>query len=168
MTSKSELKTQANSPYNDGYTREFYQQELDKMDTKKKVNTDSYLEFVDGVTSEQSKDHEAFVYRIQELEGEEFPTERLLTAAVGMSAEAGEFTEVVKKIIFQGKPVTDENLFHLKRELGDIMWYVAQACIGLNVSLDEVIEMNVDKLKSRYPGGEFDVHQSENRKEGDV
>ena len=168
MTSKSELKTQANSPYNDGYTREFYQQELDKMDTKKKVNTDSYLEFVDGVTSEQSKDYEAFVYRIQELEGEEFPTERLLTAAVGMSAEAGEFTEVVKKIIFQGKPVTDENLFHLKRELGDIMWYVAQACIGLNVSLDEVIEMNVDKLKSRYPGGEFDVHQSENRKEGDV
>ena len=72
MTSESELKTQANSPYNDGYTREFYQQELDNMDTKKRVNTDAYLEFVDGVTSEQSKDYEAFVYRIQELEGEEF------------------------------------------------------------------------------------------------
>ena len=134
----------------------------------KKVNTDAYLEFVNGVTSEQSKDHEAFVYRIQELEGQEFPTERLLTAAVGMSAEAGEFTEIVKKIVFQGKPVNEENLFHLKRELGDIMWYVAQACMGLNVSLDEVIEMNVDKLRSRYPGGEFDVHQSENRKQGDV
>ena len=85
-----------------------------------------------------------------------------------MSAEAGEFTEIVKKIIFQGKPVNEENMFHLKRELGDIMWYVAQACMGLNISLDEVIEMNVDKLKSRYPGGEFDVHYSENRKEGDV
>jgi NTP pyrophosphatase (non-canonical NTP hydrolase) len=132
------------------------------------VNTDAYLEFVDAVTSEQSKDHEAFVYRIEELEGQDFPTERLLTAAVGMSAEAGEFTEVVKKIIFQGKPVNEENLFHLKRELGDIMWYVAQACMGLNVSLDEVIEMNVDKLRSRYPGGEFDVHHSENRVEGDL
>ena len=90
------------------------------------VNTEAYLEFVNGVTSQQSKDHEAFVYRVQELEGQGFPSERLLTAAVGMSAEAGEFTEVVKKIVFQGKPVNEENLFHLKRELGDIMWYVDQ------------------------------------------
>ena len=132
------------------------------------VDTQRYLEFVNGVTSEQSKDHEAFVYRIQELEGQEFPTERLLTAAVGMSAEAGEFTEVVKKIIFQGKPVNEENLFHLKRELGDIMWYVAQACMGLDTTIDEIIEMNVDKLKSRYPGGEFSVKHSEVRKEGDL
>lgn len=132
------------------------------------VNTDAYLEFVDAVTSEQSKDFEALVYRLQELEGQEFPSERLLTASVGMCAEAGEFTEIVKKIIFQGKPVNDENLFHLKRELGDIMWYVAQACMGLNISLDDIIEMNVDKLKSRYPGGEFSVRHSEVRKEGDV
>ena len=134
----------------------------------KKVNTDAYLEFVNAVTSQPSKDADAFEYRIQELRGEGFETHRLLTAAVGMSAESGEFTEVVKKIIFQGKPVNEENMFHLKRELGDIMWYVAQACLGLNISLDEVIEMNVDKLRSRYPGGEFDVHQSENRRQGDV
>ena len=132
------------------------------------IDPQKYLEFVNAVTSLQSKEHEAFVYRVQELEGEEFPAERLLTASVGMCAEAGEFTEVVKKICFQGKPVNEDNLFHLKRELGDIMWYVAQACIGLNISLDEVIEMNVDKLVARYPGGEFDVHYSENRKEGDV
>jgi len=132
------------------------------------VDTQRYLEFVNGVTSEQSKDYEAFVYRIQELEGQEFPTERLLTAAVGMSAEAGEFTEIVKKIVFQGKPVNEENLFHMKRELGDIMWYVAQACMGLNTSIDEIIEMNVEKLEKRYPGGSFDVHYSENRKSGDV
>ena len=132
------------------------------------VDTQRYLEFVDGVTSEQSKDHEAFVYRIQELEGQEFPTERLLTAAVGMSAEAGEFTEIVKKIVFQGKPVNEENLFHMKRELGDIMCYVAQACMGLNTSIDEIIEMNVEKLEKRYPGGSFDVHYSENRKQGDL
>ena len=127
-----------------------------------------YVEFVNAVTSQQSKDHEAFVYRVQELEGQGFPTERLLTASVGMCAEAGEFTEVVKKIIFQGKPVTEENMFHLKRELGDIMWYVAQACIGMNISIDEILQMNVDKLASRYPDGSFDVHYSENRAEGDV
>ena len=132
------------------------------------VDPKKYTEFVNAVTSQPSKDNEAFVTRIKELQEQNFPTERLLTAAVGMSAEAGEFTEIVKKIVFQGKPVNEDNLFHLKRELGDIMWYVAQACMGLNVSLDEVIEMNVDKLKARYPGGEFDVHYSENRQEGDV
>ena len=132
------------------------------------IDPKRYAQFVDAVTSQESKDYNSFAARLYELEEQEFPTERLLTAAVGMSAEAGEFTEIVKKIIFQGKPVNEENLFHLKRELGDIMWYVAQACMGLNVSLDEVIEMNVDKLKSRYPGGEFDVHYSENRKDGDI
>jgi NTP pyrophosphatase (non-canonical NTP hydrolase) len=124
----------------------------------KRVNTDAYLEFVNAVTSNESKDYGFFNCRLLELQEQGFETQRLLTAAVGMSAEAGEFTEIVKKIIFQGKPVNEENLFHMKRELGDIMWYVAQACMGLNISLDEVIEMNVDKLKARYPGGEFDVH----------
>jgi len=132
------------------------------------VDTEKYVEFVDAVTSQESKDGEAFTARIADLYASDFPTERLLTAAVGMSAEAGEFTEIIKKIIFQGKPVNEENLFHLKRELGDIMWYVSQACMGLEISLDEVMEMNVDKLKARYPGGEFDVHYSENRKEGDL
>ncbi len=127
-----------------------------------------YVEFVDAVTSQPSKDHEAFVYRLEELEGEEFPAERLLTASVGMCAEAGEFTEIIKKICFQGKPVNEENLFHLKRELGDIMWYVAQACISLNISLDEVLTMNVEKLSARYPEGTFDVYYSENRNVGDV
>jgi|TARA_B100001094_G_scaffold331229_1_gene398857 NTP pyrophosphatase (non-canonical NTP hydrolase) len=132
------------------------------------VNTDAYLEFVNAVTSQPSKDADAFEYRIQELRGEGFETHRLLTASVGMCAEAGEFTEIVKKIVFQGKPVTEENMWHMKRELGDIMWYVAQACMGLNISLDEIIEMNVEKLATRYPGGEFDVHYSENRQEGDL
>ena len=127
-----------------------------------------YAKFVNEVTSQESKDSEAFIYRLQELHGQGFSSERLLTASVGMCAEAGEFTEIIKKTIFQGKPVTEENLFHLKREMGDIMWYFMQACIALDVSPEEIIEMNVDKLKSRYPGGEFDVHYSENRKKGDV
>ncbi|ABA47149.1 putative nucleotide pyrophosphohydrolase [Synechococcus phage syn9] len=127
-----------------------------------------YAKFVNEVTSQESKDHEAFIYRIQELEGVGFPVERLLTAAVGMCAEAGEFTEIIKKTLFQGKPVTEENLFHLKREMGDIMWYFMQACLALDVSPEEIIEMNVEKLVARYPGGEFDVHYSENRKAGDL
>ena len=132
------------------------------------VDTKKYTEFVDAVTSNESKSSESFSVRLRELYAEGLPVERLLTAAVGMSAESGEFTEIVKKMIFQGKPVNEENLFHLKRELGDIMWYVAQACMALDTDFNEIIEMNVDKLKSRYPGGEFDVHYSENRKKGDV
>ena len=134
----------------------------------KQVDTQKYTEFVDAVTSNESKSSESFSVRLRELYSEGLPVERLLTAAVGLSAESGEFTEIVKKMIFQGKPYNEENIFHMKRELGDIMWYVAQACMALDTDFNEIIEMNVDKLKSRYPGGEFDVHFSENRKEGDV
>ena len=134
------------------------------------IDLKKYAEFVDAVTSQESKDYISFNSRCFNIQtGEDgVPIERLLTATLGMSAEAGEFTEIIKKMVFQGKPVTNENLWHLKRELGDIMWYVMQACMALDVSLDEVIEMNIDKLKSRYPGGEFDAHYSENRKEGDL
>ena len=132
-----------------------------------KVDYEKYTEFVNAVTSDESKDYSAFDKRTYELT-KDIPVERLLTAALGICAEGGEFTEVVKKIVFQGKPVNDENIFHMKRELGDICWYLAQACMALDTTFDEVIEMNVEKLKARYPGGEFDVHFSENRKEGDL
>ena len=134
------------------------------------IDLKKYAEFVDAVTSKESKDYISFNSRCFELQSGDngVPIERLLTAALGMSAEAGEFTEIIKKMVFQGKPVNEENLFHLKRELGDVMWYVMQACMALDVSLDDVIEMNIDKLKSRYPGGEFDAHYSENRKQGDL
>ena len=132
------------------------------------IDLNKYIEFVDATTSNPSKQYSDFLKRLHALEVEGFPTERLLTAAVGMSAEAGEFTEVVKKMIFQGKPVNEENLFHLKRELGDIMWYVSQACIGLDISLEEVIQMNFEKLSARYPEGAFTIERSENRVEGDL
>ena len=131
------------------------------------VDYEKYTQFVNAVTSKESKDYAAFDERVFELT-EEIPVERVLTAALGICAEGGEFTEVVKKIVFQGKPVNKENIFHMKRELGDICWYLAQACMALDTTFDEVIEMNVEKLKARYPGGEFDVHFSENRKEGDL
>jgi len=133
------------------------------------VDTNKYLDFVTEVTSLPSTDLAALLSRITELDIEQdADVPRLLTAALGLTAESGEFTEVVKKIILQGKPYNEENVFHMKRELGDICWYLAQACMALDTTFDEIIEMNVDKLKARYPGGEFDVHQSENRVEGDL
>ena len=132
------------------------------------IDLNKYVEFVNETTSKPSKEFPEFADRLNDLKIQGFPTERLLTAAVGMSAEAGEFTEIVKKIVFQGKPVNQENLFHLKRELGDIMWYVSQACLGLDISLDEVIQMNFEKLSARYPEGAFSIERSENRKEGDL
>ena len=132
------------------------------------VDTKKYLDFVAGVTSMPSQDSAILQARINELveNGADIP--HLLTAALGLAAESGEFTEVVKKIILQGKPYNEDNVFHMKRELGDICWYLAQACMALDTTFDEIIEMNVDKLKARYPGGEFDVHKSENRREGDL
>ena len=127
-----------------------------------------YTQFVNAVTSDPSKDGIAFVNRLRELEGDDCDIHRLLTAAVGLTAEGGEFMEIVKKIIFQGKPYNADNIYHMKRELGDICWYLAQACMALDTTFDEIIEMNVEKLKARYTGGEFDVHNSENRKEGDL
>ena len=133
------------------------------------VDTTKYLEFVDGVTSDPSKDIAQLFRRMTDLEVEQdADVPRLLTAALGLSAESGEFTEVIKKIVLQGKPYNKENVFHLKRELGDICWYLAQACMALDTTFDEIIEMNVEKLKARYPGGEFDVRKSENRVDGDV
>ena len=133
------------------------------------VDTEKYLDFVEGVTSDESLHYAALVSRMSNLELEDdCNISQLLTAALGLTAESGEFTEVVKKIILQGKPYNEDNVFHMKRELGDICWYIAQACMALDTSFDEIIEMNVDKLKARYHGGEFDVSKSENRKEGDI
>ena len=133
------------------------------------VDTERYLDFVAGVTSQPSTDLPTLLSRMTELDvSDDADIPRLLTAALGLTAESGEFTEVIKKIILQGKPYNEENVFHLKRELGDICWYLAQACMALDTTFDEIIEMNVDKLKARYPGGEFDVRKSENRKEGDL
>ena len=131
-------------------------------------NFDSkYVKFVNQVTSDESKNHVAFINRIKDLE-ETSEMHRLLTAAVGMSAEGGEFLEIVKKIIFQGKPYNEDNVRHLKIELGDILWYVAQACMALDISLDEITDMNIDKLSKRFPDGHFSEYYSENRKEGDL
>jgi len=132
-----------------------------------KVNFERYQDFVSAVTSDCSTNFVDFADRIGELDREGANIERLLTAGVGINAEGGEFLEIIKKMVFQGKPWNEDNREHLIIELGDIMWYVAQACVALEVSFDDVIETNVNKLKKRYPGGEFDVFKSENRAAND-
>lgn len=133
-----------------------------------KVDFNKYTEFVDAVTSDASRDFVSLADRMVELDEKGANIERLLTAGVGMNAEGGEFLEIVKKMIFQGKPWNQDNKEHLIIELGDLMWYVAQACMALEISFDEVVARNVKKLEKRYPGGAFDVYYSENREEGDL
>ena len=132
------------------------------------IDFKKYEHFVDAVTSDASTNFVDFADRIGELDREGANIERLLTSGVGINAEGGEFLEIIKKMIFQGKPWNEDNKEHLVIELGDIMWYVMQACMALNITLDDVIAGNVEKLKKRYPGGEFDVYKSENRLEGDL
>jgi len=134
---------------------------------EKQIDFSRYVHFVDAVTSDASKDFVALSDRLVELDAKGANIERLLTAAVGINAEGGEFMEIVKKMIFQGKPFNEDNREHLIIELGDIMWYVAQACKALEVSMDDVVARNVQKLMKRYPEGYFDVYYSENRAEDD-
>ena len=129
----------------------------------KNVDFNKYLHFVDGVTSDPSKDYQSFIESLKLLDSQGSNINRLTTAAVGISAEGGEFMEIVKKMVLQGKPWNADNREHLIIELGDVLWYVAQACMALEVSFDDVVAGNVEKLKKRYPGGEFDVFHSENR-----
>ena len=133
-----------------------------------KIDLNRYAEFVEGVTSKQSNETEALCNQLQSLEQSGVNMALLLTGSIGIASEGGEFAEIVKKCIFQGKPLDADTQFHIKRELGDIMWYWTNSCRALGLDPNEVIEENVNKLKARYPGGEFDVHYSENRKEGDL
>ena len=132
------------------------------------IDFDKYSNFVDAVTSDSSKDFVYLADRLVELDRKGANIERLTTAGVGLAAESGEFLEIVKKMVFQGKPWDEHNRKHLIIELGDVMWYVAQACIALDVDFDDVIKGNVQKLEKRYPGGSFDIHKSENRAANDL
>ena len=109
----------------------------------------NYIEFVKQTTSPPSLDYAIMAARLAELEVNDVNTTQLLTAALGLTAESGEFTEVVKKIVFQGKPYNEDNVFHMKRELGDICWYLAQAFMALDTNFDEILDMNIEKLNAR-------------------
>jgi hypothetical protein len=148
----------------------------------KQIDLHKYQQFVEAVTSKESNDLTSFMNRLDELDGNyeaygsngeymhgpDINVPLLLTAGLGLGSEGGEFQEIIKKIFFQGKPLNEENVFHMKRELGDIMWYWINACRALQLDPNDVIAENVNKLKARYPGGEFDAYYSENRKAGDL
>tara|TARA_A100001234_G_C12453174_1_gene311935 strand:- start:181 stop:606 length:426 start_codon:yes stop_codon:yes gene_type:complete len=134
----------------------------------RQVDYNKYAEFVNAVTSFPSQTNDEFIKRIEDLDGKNVNIARLLTAAVGISAEGGEFTELVKKIAFQGKELNSDVKLHMIKEMGDVMWYMAQACMALDIDLNTVLTQNMVKLMSRYPDGTFDVYFSENRKEGDL
>ena len=146
------------------------------------IDLNKYKDFVEAVTSQPSNDLTTFMDTLDRLDanyeldladnrmkhGPDVNIPLLITACFGLAAESGEFIEVPKKIIFQGKALTDENVYHMVRELGDIMWYWVNACRALNVDPNFVIQENIKKLESRYPGGSFDAHYSENRSTGDI
>jgi NTP pyrophosphatase (non-canonical NTP hydrolase) len=126
-----------------------------------------YEEFVNEVTSYASKNPKNFIDEIDRIEEQGVNPARLLTASVGLSGESGEFSDIVKKVVFQGKEIDDDVVKHLRSELGDIMWYVAQGCLALDTTIEELIDINVAKLESRYPGG-FSMFRSENRRKDDI
>jgi NTP pyrophosphatase (non-canonical NTP hydrolase) len=148
----------------------------------KNVDLNKYKDFVEAVTSKESQDLTLFMNRLDRLDanyesygadgeymhGPDINVPLLLCGAIGLGSETGEFQEIVKKMVFQGKPLTEETRFHMKRELGDIMWYWINACRALDLDPNDVVAENVKKLEARYPGGQFDVHYSENRKAGDL
>ena len=128
----------------------------------------TYTDFVTKVTSKPSIELDALKSSLENIQNDSpIKTPRLLTAALGLGSETGEFVEIVKKIFLQGKPPSEDNIFHMKRELGDIMWYWVTACAALNLDPYEVISENQEKLAARY-GEKFEVTRSEVRKEGDL
>jgi len=132
------------------------------------IEPNKYIEFVRQTTSPASSNFAALLARLTELETQDADVSRLMTAALGMSAECGELVEIIKKILLQGKSYNEDNIIHMKKEAGDVLWYMSQLCIALDTSFEELMEINYQKLSARYPEGTFSVYKSENRAEGDL
>jgi len=132
------------------------------------IEPNKYIEFVRQTTSPASSEYPKLVDRLNELKAQGADVSRLMTAAFGMSAECGELVEIIKKIFLQGKSYNEENVLHMKKEAGDVLWYMSQLCIALDTTFEELMEINYQKLSARYPEGTFSVYNSENRVEGDI
>ena len=135
------------------------------------IDLNKYADFVMAVTSRESRECQVFIDRLKDIHYDKDLTinmSLMLTAIIGLTSEAGEAQEIMKKVLFQGKPFTEETRQHLKKELGDVIWYWINACNALQLDPNEVVAENVKKLEARYPGGKFDAYYSENRKEGDI
>jgi NTP pyrophosphatase (non-canonical NTP hydrolase) len=133
------------------------------------IDLNKYTKFVNAVTSKETNNYDYLHQRLVDLSNNtSVNVSLLMNSAIGLAAETGEFAEIPKKVFFQGKPLDEAAIFHMKRELGDIMWYWTNACRALNLDPNDVIQENITKLEARYPGGSFDAHYSENRKDGDL
>ena len=132
------------------------------------IDPDKYIEFVRQTTSPASSEYSKLSERLTELDAQGADVARLLTAALGMGAECGELVEIIKKILLQGKSYNEDNIIHMKKEAGDVLWYMSQLCIALDTTFEELMEINYQKLSARYPEGTFSVYNSENRVEGDI
>jgi len=146
----------------DGYT------EFTMTEEKKLIDTQKYIEFVKQTTSPASSDINALIHRMKELDEQGVKLTHLLTFALGASAEIGEAIEIIKKCLLQGKPFNDATKIHCVKELGDVFWYLAQFCIAMNVTFEDIMQINYEKLSARYPEGTFSVYRSENRKDEDI
>ena len=132
------------------------------------IDTKKYIEFVRQTTSPASSDFNKLIERMQELDEEGVKLTHLLTFALGASAEMGEAVEIIKKCLLQGKPFNDDAKVHLLKECSDCFWYFAQLCIAMDVSFEDIMQINYEKLSARYPEGTFSVYGSENRVDGDI
>lgn len=132
------------------------------------IDTKKYIEFVRQTTSPASSDFNKLIERMKEFDEEGVKLTHLLTFALGASAEMGEAVEIIKKCLLQGKPFTDDAKVHLTKELGDVLYYIGQFCIAMNISFEEIMQINYEKLSARYPEGTFSVYRSENRVDGDI
>ena len=132
------------------------------------ITSTEYVEFVRQTTSPCSSDVGKLINRIHELDGEGVKLTHLLTFALGASAEMGESVEIIKKCLLQGKPFNDDAKIWIKKELGDVLYYLGQFCIAMDVSFEDIMQLNYEKLSARYPEGTFSVYRSENRKDGDI
>lgn len=132
------------------------------------IDLNKYKNFVEAVTSENSNNINSLINNLNSLNDKGVNLSLLITGGIGLASESGEFNEIIKKILFQGKPLNEDNIMHMKKELGDCIWYWINACRALNLDPNDVIQENIKKLESRYPGGKFNAYYSENRKEGDI
>lgn len=136
--------------------------------TSQQIDSEKYIDFVRQLTSPASRNVNILIDRIQELSVDGVQLTHLLTFALGASAELGEAVEIIKKCLLQGKPFNEDARLHLKSEVSDVMWYIAQFCIAMGITFEDIMKINYEKLSARYPEGTFSVYRSENRKEGDI
>lgn len=140
-------------------------EELNLMTNK--IDSAKYIEFVKQTTSPTSSDVNILIERIKALDEQGVKFTHLLTFALGASAELGETVDIIKKCLLQGKEFNSDTKDKLVREISDSFWYIAQLCIAIDVSFEDIMQINYEKLSARYPEGTFSVHRSENRVEGD-